>query len=100
MKFFGIALLALGLIGCSSSEVKTTELVLSPNSPISVASQWVVTPHYKRVYEIPQQRSRPIVVGDILYFADIKGKVSAFHRTGGYVLWSKQLEAGVEGAIA
>jgi len=47
----------------------------------------------------PVERTRPLVVGDILYFANLSGDVIAVHRTEGYPLWKKRLPAGVEGAL-
>ena len=47
----------------------------------------------------PVERTRPLVVGDILYFANLSGDVIAVHRLEGYPLWKKRLPAGVEGAL-
>jgi len=47
----------------------------------------------------PSERTRPVVVGDIVYYATLEGKVVAVHRTQGYVLWKRQLGAAVEGAL-
>lgn len=67
---------------------------------IHVVSHWVLPNAVKRAGEITQERSKPIIVGDILYSATLSGVVSAVHRTDGYVLWQKKLEAGVEGCLA
>lgn len=66
---------------------------------IGVVSQWVLPQDKKRDGEITQERSKPIIVGDILYSANLSGVVSAIHRTEGYLFWQKKLEAGVEGCL-
>jgi len=48
----------------------------------------------------PLERTRPIVVGDILYYANLSGDVLAMHRIDGYPLWKKRLPAGVDGALS
>jgi len=65
-----------------------------------VVSEWAVTPDLKITYETPQQRTQPIIVGDFIFTADMSGKVSAYHRLQGYLLWRTKLEGGVDGALA
>ncbi len=50
----------------------------------------------------PQERTGPIVVGDIIYYANLSGKVTALHRTEGYTLWSRKLpsKASIDGAFS
>ena len=65
-----------------------------------LVSDWVITPHIKISFDTPQQSTRPVIVGDLLFTADIAGNVYAYHRIHGYLLWQKKLEAGVDGALA
>jgi len=66
----------------------------------TVISDWLLTPQHKITFETPQQRTRPVIVGDLLFTADTQGNVYAYHRLDGYLLWRKKLEAGVDGALA
>ncbi len=72
------------------------------NSGVLAVPRWAISdgPLY---YELsPQERTRPIIVGDILYFTNSTGKVTALHRTEGYVLWSMTIpsHATVDGAFS
>lgn len=63
-------------------------------------SEWVLPTITKGHPEMrPHERTRPLIVGDILYLANLEGRLLALHRKDGYVLWEKQLEGGVEGAL-
>jgi outer membrane protein assembly factor BamB len=65
--------------------------------------RWVITRKKMTFFELtPQERTRPIPVGDIVYYANTLGRVEAVHRTEGYVLWTRQLPhgAGVDGAFS
>lgn len=73
---------------------------ISAGAQNEVVSEWVVTPHLKVSLETPQQLTRPVIVGDLIFTADIAGTVSAYHRLHGYVLWQTRLEAGVNGALS
>lgn len=66
---------------------------------IAVVSQWTIPRSGKRPGETTEERTKPILVGDILYTAGLSGYVSAIHRTDGYVLWQKKLEGAVEGCL-
>ncbi|NBX76067.1 MAG: hypothetical protein EBQ92_05890 [Proteobacteria bacterium] len=66
----------------------------------TVISEWGVNPGTKITLETPQQRTQPIVVGDLLFTADISGNVTAYHRIFGYVLWKTKVEGGVDGAFS
>ncbi len=48
----------------------------------------------------PYERTRPLLLGEILYVADQQGRVVAFHRTKGFVLWETSVPGGVEGAFS
>jgi outer membrane protein assembly factor BamB len=68
---------------------------------ITVQSEWVFPTRVGHTFELrPHERTRPLVVGDILYAANLEGRVLAFHRKDGYVLWETKIPAGVEGALA
>ncbi len=87
MKFRLAALLALA---CTAGR-----------ADITVHSEWVFPTRVSHNFELrPHERTRPLVVGDILYAANLEGRVVAFHRKDGYVLWETKVPAGVEGALA
>jgi len=76
-------------------------LFSSPLFALDVLSQWVKVTRPHHPFEImPQERTKPVVVGDILYFANLDGNVYAIHRTEGYVLWQRKLPAGISGALS
>ncbi len=47
----------------------------------------------------PQERTRPVVVGDFVYYGTLAGDVYAMHRKEGYVIWHFKMPAGVDGAL-
>lgn len=49
---------------------------------------------------LPHEHTRPVVVGDLIYSANLDGEVSAVHRTLGYTIWKRKLPAGIQGALA
>lgn len=68
---------------------------------ITVGSEWVFPTRSGHTFELrPHERTRPLVVGDILYSANLEGRLLAFHRKEGYVLWEAKLPAAVDGALA
>lgn len=69
------------------------------SAKIAVLSHWTLPFSGVRAGETTQERTKPIIVGDILYTANLSGLVTAVHRTEGYILWQKKLEAGVEGCL-
>lgn len=66
---------------------------------IGVVSHWTLPFQGTRAGETTQERTKPVVVGDIIYTANLSGYVTAIHRTEGYTLWQKKLEGGVEGCL-
>lgn len=68
--------------------------------PFSVVSHWNSPALMKRPGEITQERTKPIIVGEILYTANLSGDVVAYHRLDGYPLWKARLQSGVEGAFS
>jgi len=48
----------------------------------------------------PQERTQPIVIGDILYTVGLSGKLVALHRKFGYELWTKKMPAGIDGSLS
>lgn len=79
------------LSGCTS---------VPPERRVEVVTHWVEPTRLGERWELrPQERTKPVVVGEIIYFANLSGEVSAMHRTEGYLLWKKRLPAGVEGAL-
>jgi len=75
-------------------------LALPVWSQITVLPEWNITPGLKISSETPQQRTQPVIVGDILFTADISGNVTAYHRIFGYVLWKTKVEGAVDGALS
>lgn len=73
---------------------------LSGKGQYKVLSEWNITPNLKISYETPQQKTQPVIVGDLLFTADIAGNVTAYHRILGYVLWKTKIEGGVDGALS
>ncbi|MFM8268851.1 MAG: PQQ-binding-like beta-propeller repeat protein, partial [Pseudomonadota bacterium] len=65
-----------------------------------IVTEWSVTPGLKIGFENPQQKTQPVIVGDLLFTADIAGQVTAYHRVFGYVLWQTKIEGGVDGALS
>lgn len=67
----------------------------------SVEGRWVnlAAPDY-RVELRPNERTQPVLVGDILYYATLSGDVYAIHRTNGYRFWKKRLPGPVDGALS
>lgn len=69
-------------------------------SEVGVLSQWVMTTRTSHRFELrPQERTQPVIVGDIVYFSNLDGDLYAVHRTEGYTVWHRRLGAGVEGAL-
>lgn len=66
---------------------------------VGVISHWLFPNPKNPEGETTQERTRPIIVGDILYSANLSGMVAAVHRTEGYPFWQKKMAAGVEGAL-
>lgn len=67
---------------------------------VGVVSRWVNPTRLGARWEVrPQERTRPLVVGDIIFYGNLSGEVSAVHRVDGYLLWKKKLPAGIEGAM-
>lgn len=68
---------------------------------VTVSREWVRhTSNPRRSLLGPQERSAPVIVGDILFVATLDGRVTALHRVGGYPLWEKKVKGAVEGSIA
>ncbi len=87
MKLFLTSLLALTAVAASGE--------------ISLSSKWVFPTRTGHAFELrPNEHNRPLVVGDILYAANLEGRLLAFHRKDGYVLWETKIAAGVDGALA
>ncbi len=67
---------------------------------LSVVSQWAMPTRFNHPWELkPYERTKPVVVGDMLYTANLDGVVQAIHRTQGYVLWKRKLEGPVDGSM-
>ena len=68
---------------------------------LTVQSDWVETTRTNHPFSLrPHERTKPIVVGDILYFANLDGQVHAVHRTKGFTLWKTKVPGPVAGALA
>ena len=68
-------------------------------SEVEVLNQWVQSSSKRRDFETTQERTRPVLMGDIIYAANLAGEVYAIHRLEGYKLWERKMEAGVEGSL-
>ncbi len=71
---------------------------------VEVLGKWVLPRGDSKIFELlPHERTRPIIVGDIVYTASLEGKVKAVHRLQGNVLWEVKLpglKASVDGSLA
>lgn len=99
MKFVvipSLSLLFVGLLGCSSPSV-----VKESAPTISVLSNWVMPLRPQPRFDLlPFERSKPILLGEILYAADQQGRVVAIHRSMGFLFWQTKVPAAVSGAFA
>lgn len=87
----------LALLGCLSVFLLAT----SVEAAVAPASRWVIPMRLRHDFELqPQERTRPVVVGDVIYAANLEGNVYAIHRTDGYILWKYKMPAGVDGSLA
>lgn len=73
--------------------------VTSAYSQIEAIHQWVQTSNQRRDFETTQERTRPAIMGDIVFSANLAGEVYAVHRFDGYKLWEKKMASGVEGSL-
>jgi outer membrane protein assembly factor BamB len=64
-------------------------------------SRWIEPLRHGHGFELqPEERTKPVVIGDVVYAAGLEGHVVAMHRTDGYMLWSYEMPAGVDGSLA
>ncbi len=78
----------------------TLVLFSIPAFALDVLSQWVYPSRLLHPSERgPQERTKPVLIGDILYVANLDGTVYAFHRTEGYILWKTKVPGGVDGSL-
>ncbi len=69
--------------------------------PLGVFSQWVYPSRLGTKWDIqPQERGRPIIIGDQLFLGNLSGEVVAMHRLEGYPLWKTKIGAPIDGAIS
>ncbi len=67
---------------------------------ISVNNEWVFPTRVGHTFELrPHERTRPLVVGDIIYAANLEGRLIAFHRKEGYIFWETKLPVSIDGAL-
>lgn len=69
-------------------------------SQASIISHWLVPNPKKIEFEMTNERTRPVIVGDLIYSSGLHGYLYSIHRTDGYTLWSKKMEAPVEGSLS
>ncbi len=81
-------------------KIFTLILLVQVSSHASIISKWLVPNPTRYQFESTSERTKPIVVGDLVYASGIHGNLYTIHRTDGYVLWSKKLEAPVEGSLS
>lgn len=63
-----------------------------------VMNQWTLDTRTRPVTR-PHERTEPLVVGDVLYVANLNGRLLCVHRHKGYILWEKKFEHAIEGAL-
>lgn len=67
----------------------------------SVIESWTLPTHTFDKFEmVSQEHNRPIIAGDLLYYATSRGDVVAIQRSVGFVLWRTQVGAPVSGALS
>jgi len=70
-------------------------------APVELLTPWSMALRPGHPFETrPNERTRPVVVGDIVYFSNLAGEVLAIHRKQAYVLWRVSVPGGVAGALA
>lgn len=68
---------------------------------LSVVENWVIPTHSESRFEpVSQEHNRPIVVGDLLYYATNQGEVVSLQRAEGYALWKISVGAGIHGSFS
>ncbi len=87
MRYFSLTFLI--LTGC-----------LTVRSEVEAVHHWVQASTKRRDFETSQERTRPVIMGDIVYSSNLAGEVSAIHRFEGYKLWERKMAAGVEGSLS
>jgi len=88
--------LALSLVcGCTGLAPKDVS-----SSKVQAVSDWVYPLRTKPSFATtPFERTKPILLGEILLAADQQGRVVAIHRTKGFILWETKLPHGVNGTF-
>jgi len=67
----------------------------------TVLSEWVMPTRTHHPFVLrPHERTKPIVVGDVVYFGNLDGEVYAVHRKKGYLLWNHKVSGPIAGALA
>lgn len=66
---------------------------------VEILHQWVQSVNKRRDYETTQERTKPVLMGDIIYAANLAGEVYAAHRFEGYKLWERKMASGIEGSL-
>lgn len=87
-----------GLASCTS--VPKKEPVVGSAPAAEIIPDWAVPLRSGlNGVEIPRERTRPIVLGDIVFAASLAGRAVALHRTEAYTFWNTGLPGGVEAAF-
>ncbi len=74
---------------------------LSLASDFSLINEWTIRTRLEHNFELrPQEKTTPLIVGDIIYFGNLNGEVYAVERKKGYILWQKKLDGSIEGALS
>lgn len=81
--------------------VLVTSFVSLTASALEVVNRWVLPsrPESFRIELRPHERTKPVLVGDILYYANLAGKLEAVHRSEGYAFWSTKIPGSVVGSL-
>jgi len=75
-------------------------LLFTLTTHASVVSHWLLPNTGKIEFETSAERTQPVVVGDAVYAAGVHSNVYSIHRTLGYAIWTKKMEAPVEGSLS
>lgn len=68
---------------------------------VTLDSAWVLPLRSEPRFDlVPYERTAPILMGELLFVADLTGGVRAIHRKSGRVIWQKQMPGSVCGAFA
>jgi outer membrane protein assembly factor BamB len=68
-------------------------------SPAEMVTDWTIPLRGDVPVNVPRERTRPVVLGDIVFIASLAGQAIALHRLDAYRFWTANLPGGVEAAF-